>query len=239
MLTTCQPKWKESLRRLTIAVKSTIGISKSMSSYTRISTLENHGYPGIYARSKVQHLLKGIKTTAFDTVKTRIISDATLCTDFDVCVNLFQDFIEQCGATHTPVHQRDTQLVSSKGETKASTGINKSTQAEDCHYKKEEYDALTLDQKKALHKKHGNCSHKSGAKDIALPSNLKPKTKASAKTMLSKHLIHAITTAVADHRSGNNSTGSTSSDEELDMKEAPCKKTKVSSNRNNSALQQK
>ena len=30
---------------------------------------------------------------AFDSVKTRIISDATLRTDFDVCVNLFQDII--------------------------------------------------------------------------------------------------------------------------------------------------
>ena len=55
--------------------------------------------------------------------------------------------------------------------------------------------------------------------------------------MLSKHLIHAIATAVAEHSSGNDSTGSTSSDGELDMKEAPHKKTKVSFNCNNSALQ--
>ena len=67
--------------------------------------LVEHGYAGIDARLKVQHLRKGIKTTAFDTVKMRIISDATLCTDFDACVNLFQDFIEQCGAMHTPGHQ--------------------------------------------------------------------------------------------------------------------------------------
>ena len=52
----------------------------------------------------------------------RIISDATLCTDFDACVNLFQDFIEQCGAMHTPGHQHDTQLASFKGEAKVSRG---------------------------------------------------------------------------------------------------------------------
>ena len=115
--------------------------------------------------------------------------------------------------------------------------VNKLTQVEDCYYKKEEYDALTLDQKKVLHEKHGNHGHKRDAKDSTLPSNLKPKTKASAKTMLSNHLIHTISTAVAQHCSGNDSNGSTSSDEELDMKEAPPKKTKVSSNRNNSALQ--
>ena len=44
---------------------------------------------------------------------------------------------------------------------------------------------------------------------------------------LSRHLIHAIATAVAEHHSGNDSTGSTSTDEELDMKEALHKKTKI------------
>ena len=169
----------------------------------------------------------------------RIISDATLCTDFDACVNLFQDLIEQHGATHIPGHQRDAQLVSFRGETKASMDINKLTQVEDHYYKKEEYYVLTLEQKKVLHEKCGNHSHKKGAKDSALPFNLKPKTKASAKMMLSMHSIHAIATAVVEHYSGNDSTGSTSSDEELFdmMKEAPHKKTKVSSNRNNSTLQ--
>ena len=98
------------------------------------------------------------------------------------------------------------------------------------------YDALTLEQKKALHEKHRNRSHKNGAKDSTLPFNSKPKTKASAKTMISKCSIHGIATAVAGHHSGNDSTGSTSSDEELDMKEALHKKTKVSSNCNKSAL---
>ena len=116
-------------------------------------------------------------------------------------------------------------------------GVNKQTQVEDHYYKKEEYDTLTPDQKEALHEKHGNCSHKRDAKDSALPSNLKPKAKASAEMMLFKHSIHAIATAVLEHCSGNDSTGSTSSDEELDMKEAPSKKTKVSTNCNNSTLQ--
>ena len=115
--------------------------------------------------------------------------------------------------------------------------INKLTHVEDHYYKKEEYDVLTLEQKKVLHEKCGNHGHKKGAKDSALPFNLKPKSKASAKMMLPMHSIHAIATAVVEHRSGNDSTGTTSSDEELDMKEAPHKKTKVSSNRNNSTLQ--
>ena len=61
---------------------------------------------------------------------------------------------------HTPGHQHDTQLASFKGEAKVSMGANKLTQVEDCYYKKEEYDALTPDQNKALHKKHGKRGHK-------------------------------------------------------------------------------
>ena len=51
---------------------------------------------------------------AFDTAKMRIISDATSHTDFDACVNLFQDFIEQCRAMHTPGHHMMPNLHLSK-----------------------------------------------------------------------------------------------------------------------------
>ena len=67
--------------------------------------LIENSYAGIDARSNVRHLLKSIKTTAFYTIKMRTISDATVSTDFDACVNLFQDFIEHCRTTHTPGHQ--------------------------------------------------------------------------------------------------------------------------------------
>ena len=63
--------------------------------------LVEHGYSGIDARSKVRHLVTGIKTSSLDSVKTRIMSDATLRSDFAACVNLFQDFIEQSTGTET------------------------------------------------------------------------------------------------------------------------------------------
>ena len=53
-----------------------------------------HGYAGIDNRSKVRHLVAGIKTTTLDSVKTRIMSDAVLRQDFDACVNLYKDFCE-------------------------------------------------------------------------------------------------------------------------------------------------
>jgi hypothetical protein len=57
--------------------------------------LVEHGYVGIDPRSKVRFLIEGIKTDKLDSVKTRIYSDATLRSDFDACVTLYQDFIKQ------------------------------------------------------------------------------------------------------------------------------------------------
>jgi hypothetical protein len=50
---------------------------------------------GIDQRSKVRHLIRGIKTKTLDTVKSQILSSATLWNDFDACVNLYQDYIAQ------------------------------------------------------------------------------------------------------------------------------------------------
>ena len=60
-----------------------------------LQDLTAHGYSGIDPRSKVRYLMEGINTKELDHVKTRIMSDETLRSDFDACVNLFQDFIKQ------------------------------------------------------------------------------------------------------------------------------------------------
>ena len=60
-----------------------------------LTGLVEHGYSGIDDRSKVQHLMAGIKTKVLDPVKTQIMASATLRNDFDACVNLYKDFIEQ------------------------------------------------------------------------------------------------------------------------------------------------
>ena len=62
---------------------------------TIMEGLMEHGYTGINNRYMVWHLIDGIKTTSLDTVKTRIMSEAALCSGFDGCVNLFTDFIDQ------------------------------------------------------------------------------------------------------------------------------------------------
>ncbi|KAI2505147.1 hypothetical protein MHU86_9335 [Fragilaria crotonensis] len=49
--------------------------------------LVEYGYSGIDARSKVRYLMDGIRTDKYDSVKTRIMSDAALRNDFDACVH--------------------------------------------------------------------------------------------------------------------------------------------------------
>ena len=60
-----------------------------------LTGLVEHGYSGIDERSKLRHLMAGIKTKVLDPVKTQIMASATLRNDFDACVNLYKDFIEQ------------------------------------------------------------------------------------------------------------------------------------------------
>ena len=51
-----------------------------------------HGYAGIDKRSKVHHLLDGIKMNELDMVKGQIWASPRLQTHFNECVTLFQDF---------------------------------------------------------------------------------------------------------------------------------------------------
>ena len=120
--------------------------------------LVEHSYLGIDACSKVQHLLKGIKTMAFDNVKTRIILDATLRIDFDACVNLFQDFIEQCSTTHTSQQLQEVQLA-------GITSTNPVVAKWKISITRNMNMTLPPEQKKILHDRHEQQGHKRGAKD--------------------------------------------------------------------------
>ena len=62
--------------------------------------LVEHSYSGIDACFKVQYLQKGIKSMTFDSIKMRIILDANQMTDFDACINHFQDYIKQYDTAH-------------------------------------------------------------------------------------------------------------------------------------------
>ena len=61
--------------------------------HTILPSLVQHGYVGIDECSKVRHLLDGIKTNKLDTAKGQIWAPPLLQNNFDDCVTLFQDFI--------------------------------------------------------------------------------------------------------------------------------------------------
>ncbi len=61
-----------------------------------IEGLKTHGLvTDMTERRKVFILLEAIKTTKLDAVKTRIMSDDDLRTDYDKCITLFKDFVRR------------------------------------------------------------------------------------------------------------------------------------------------
>ena len=134
-------------------------INVHKSQHSIMEGLVEHGYTGIDPRSKVRYLLDGIKTDKFDSVKTRIMSDAALRNDFDACVTLYQDFIKQT------VKSKSTPTVGISEIKTSSGGKRKSEAVEDRYYTKAEYDALSAEAKKELAAKRAKRGHKPGAKD--------------------------------------------------------------------------
>ena len=59
-----------------------------------LASLQEHGYAGIDDRSKVRHLLNGIKDKSLNVVKTQVLASATLMQDFEQTTGLYKDFIE-------------------------------------------------------------------------------------------------------------------------------------------------
>lgn len=65
--------------------------------------VEHRRYTGIDQCSKVSLLRDGIKNYKFDAVQTWIIvSDERLCSDFDACITLYQDYIHQTSNLKIP-----------------------------------------------------------------------------------------------------------------------------------------
>ena len=66
-----------------------------MDHHSVLTDLTAHGYAGIGERSKVRHLLKGIKTFKLDSIKAAILASDNLRSDFGSCVTLYKDYMTQ------------------------------------------------------------------------------------------------------------------------------------------------
>ncbi|KAI2512366.1 hypothetical protein MHU86_2028 [Fragilaria crotonensis] len=194
--------------------------------------LTEHGHVGIDPRSKVRYLLDGIKTDKFDAVKTRIMSEERLRSDFDGCVTLYQDYIRQTSKTKS----NPTVNISAM----KTGGKRKFDTVEDRYYTKDEYASLTPEQKKDLASKRLKRGHKPGAKDSKVTkgkggdNNRKPKevikNLRAVNRQMSQLAKQMKKTSVADDDSSglfSKSTASSAGDQ---------KKAKAGANRTNAAL---
>lgn len=182
--------------------------------------LVEHGYSGIDERSKVRHLLAGIKSAALDPVKTRILSDANLRSDFSACVILYKDFIMQVNAASNVRESRVAATMSDKGKgTSSEENIDMSV--EDRYYNKKEYASLSAAQRNALRLKRAKRGHKSSSKT---PTPKNQKRQRSNTSHLSKRMIKAIKAVMKNEDKDDCSSSS---------------ETEQTSNRTNPALQRK
>jgi hypothetical protein len=63
-------------------------VSKYVELYNTAQDLASYGYSGIDNVSHARKLLRGIKTDTLDTVKSQVMSDQALASDFNRVVNL-------------------------------------------------------------------------------------------------------------------------------------------------------
>jgi len=70
-------------------------VRQQVDQHSILKGLKYHGHCGIDPGSEVRYLLGAIKTSALDPVKTQILANSELGTDFHRCIILFKDFIKQ------------------------------------------------------------------------------------------------------------------------------------------------
>ena len=183
--------------------------------------LRRYGYAGIDNRSKVRHFIDGIKTPSLDAVKTRIMSDVRLRNDFDQCVTLYKDMIEQQTAQERKslnVSEVGTEGKDGQrgGQKKNQRGMVSADQVEDRYYDAKEYQKLTSEAKQKLKRMREQRGHTPNAK------KQKSQTK---KFKLNKKDIRSIAAAISETNINDDSSQSTSDDE-----------TETTSNRTNRNL---
>lgn len=115
--------------------------------------LVKYGYAGVDERSKVRHLMNGIKTDKLDSVKTQILSDAALRGDFNRCVTLYKDFIKQTigkAPDEVNISGLGTKGGGGGGQGGARQKQDENSKVEDRYYTAKEYSKLSSADKRRL-----------------------------------------------------------------------------------------
>ena len=206
-----------------------------------LSDLTEHGYAGIDERSKVRHLLKGIKSTKMDSVKTAILASPTLRSDFNSCVALYKDFMTQNEGVSGGEHNisglntekggdSNKKKGNGKGKRKRGEGEVESVACEDRYYTKDEYKRLSQGNKRFLKEMRDKRVRSGGSKNLHADAAKRLKT--------SENVLSILTTAV-DALEVKEAEASNQSIAQMDTNKVtldPGTGTDISSNSTNSAL---
>jgi hypothetical protein len=179
--------------------------------HTILNGLKKYDNQGIDERSKIRYFMNGIKLPSTSAVYWTIKAHPKRECTFEWVVSMYKEFVQEV-VDDSPKEL----IVTSTSTTKPHklSKANTSVTIEDCYYSREEYNALTADQRKALH----DLREKHGKK----PRSDCPKFKSGGKRNMS-----AIAT---------NGSKELSSDSSIKAKAKPSKKAKPSSNHDNADL---
>jgi hypothetical protein len=129
-------------------------VRNQVEQHTILNGLKDYGYSGIDDRSKVRHLVDGIRTRELDSVKTRIMSDATLRTNYDQCVTLYKDYILQMKTSRGTPDLQIAIVEKQKWQKRKAPGgggnPNSGGEIKDRYYTAVEYGKLSNEDKKKL-----------------------------------------------------------------------------------------
>ena len=120
--------------------------------HTILEGLTMCDYAGIDDGSKVRYLMGGIQNSQLETVKTQILASPNLLRDFDACVDLYKNYIQQAGSA---MQARDAKIAGlgqedPKKRKRDPKDVKPDMSVELRYYKKHEYGKLTNAQKAAL-----------------------------------------------------------------------------------------
>ena len=128
--------------------------------HTILQSLVQHRYTGIDERSKVRHLLDWIKTNEWDTAKGQIWASPVLQTNFDDCVTLFQDFINNKKTATTRTFTIASIGTKRKSDDSEQDDTEPDMSVDDHYYTGQEYAKLSKAKKLGLKLKHQRRGHK-------------------------------------------------------------------------------
>ena len=124
-----------------------------------VEGLVRHGYSGIDPRTKVRHLMNGIKLKELLPVQTQIFSTPALQTDFQAVVDLYKMTINSM----KPSGDRRTATVAAASTSMGDDG-DADMSIDDRYYTHSEYNRLTRAQKNGLRLKRKSRGHKPTSK---------------------------------------------------------------------------